>query len=284
MSKQVKTQRVHVSAYDYDMPLKTYQLQCAWCGQYALVTCYPGRPPRFCSTECATEARKAHDRARKATGQPLVPAPTPDGHRRRGRPQKYPRVTLSAAPGAPEPAWPYLAPDLPISPQDAAPAAAEARTRLRARREVLVSAAQVSKTTALAALGELDSALAVWRSALIRRALLEELARSSGLPDDARMAATLELALATVRDPIWPAMIQQLRALVARQGRIRRQDDLAELLQLVTTLADHLSNAQGGSEQAWSQVIARQQLWAPAVTWLERGLRAVISGIEEILE
>ena len=259
MSKQAKTQRVHVSAYDYDMPLKTYQLQCAWCGQHALVTCYPGRPPRFCSTDCTTEARKA-------TGQPLVPAPTPDGHRRRGRPQKYPRVTLSAAPGAPEPAWPYVAPDMPLSPQDAAPAAAEARSHLRARREVLVSATQVSKTTALAAFGELEAAVVVWRLALVRRALLEELARSSGLPDDGRMAATLELALATVRAPIWPSAIQQLRALVARQGRIRRQDDLADLLQLVTALADHLSNAQGGSEQAWSQVIARQQLWAPAGT------------------
>ena len=279
MSKQAKTQRVHVSAYDYDMPLKTYQLQCAWCGQHALVTCYLGRPPRCCSVECATEARKSYDRTRKATGQPLEPATTPDGHRRRGRPQKYPRVTLSAAPGATEPAWLYLVLNLPISPQEAAPAAAEARRRLRARREVLVSAVQVSKTTALAALGELEAALVIWRPALVRRALLEELARSSGLPDDARMAATLEIALATVRDPIWPAAIQQLRALVARQGRIRRQDDLADLLQLVTTLTDHLSNAQGGSEQAWSQVIARQQLWAPAATWLERGLRAVISRI-----
>ena len=140
-----------------------------------------------------------------------------------------------------------------------------------------MSAPQVGKTTALATFDALEAALVVWRSALIRRALLEELARSSGLPDDGRMAATLELALATVRDPSWPAAIQQLRALVARQGRIRRQDDLADLLQLVTTLADHLSNAQGGSEQAWSQVIARQQLWAPAATWLERGLREVIS-------
>ena len=49
-------------------------------------------------------------------------------------------------------------------------------------------------------------------------------------------------------------------------------------------MADHLSNAQGGSEQAWSQVIARQQLWAPATTWLERGLRKVISGKQQILE
>ena len=56
-------------------------------------------------------------------------------------------------------AWPYLAPDVPLSPQDAALAAVEARTRLRARREVLVSAAQVSKTTALAALDELEAAL-----------------------------------------------------------------------------------------------------------------------------
>ncbi|MBA3471194.1 MAG: hypothetical protein H0T53_16280 [Herpetosiphonaceae bacterium] len=99
----------------------------------------------------------------------------------------------------------------------------------------------MSKTTALVALDELEAALVVWRSALVRRALLEELARSSGLPDNARMAATLDLALATVPDPIWPAAIQQLRALVVGEGRIRRQRDLAQLLQLVTTMADHLS-------------------------------------------
>jgi len=68
MSKQAKTQRVHAPAYDYEMPLKTYQLQCAWCGKDATVTTYPGRPPRFCSTGCADKARKAHDRARKAAG------------------------------------------------------------------------------------------------------------------------------------------------------------------------------------------------------------------------
>jgi hypothetical protein len=277
MSKQAKTQRVHVPAHDYDMPLKTYQLQCAWCGQPATVTTYPGRPPRFCSDTCATEARKAHDRARKAVGQPLAPEIKPDGRRRRGRPQKYPRLSLSAAPGAPEPAWPYLAPDLPLSPRDAAPAAAEARTRLRARREVLVRAAQVNKTTAQAALDELEAALLVWRPMFVRRALLEELVRSSGLPDDMRLATTLELALVTVRDPAWPAAIQQLRALVAGEGRIRRQGDLAQLLHLVTTVADHLSTAEGGSEQAWTQVLARRQLWAPTAAWLERGLRAIIS-------
>jgi hypothetical protein len=278
MSKQAKTQRVHVPAHDYDMPLKTYRLQCAWCGKDATVTTYPGRPPRFCSTDCATEARKAHDRARKAAGQPAAPDITPDGRRRRGRPQKYPRLSLSAAPGAPEPIWPYLAPDLPLSPRDAALAAAEARTRLRARREVLMRATQVNKTTAQAALDELEAALVVWRPMFVRRALLEELARSIGLPDEARMAATLELALVTVRDPAWPAAIQQLRALVASEGRIRRQGDLAQLLQLVTTVADHLSTAEGGSEQAWGQVIARQQLWAPAATWLERGLGALVHG------
>jgi hypothetical protein len=277
MTERPKTRRVQVAAHARDMPLKIYQLQCAWCGKDATVECYPGRPPRFCSAECATEARKAHDRARKAAGQPPAPDITPDGRRRRGRPQKYPRVTRSAAPGAPEPAWPYLAPDLPLSPRDAAPAAAEARTCLRARREVLVRATQVNKTTAQAALDELEAALVVWRPMFVRRALLEELARSSGLPDEARMAATLELALATVRDPVWPDTIQQLRVLVAGHGRIRRQGDLAQLIDLVTTLADRLSTAEGGSAQAWTQVLARQQLWAPTAAWLERGLRALLT-------
>ena len=277
MSKQAKTRRVHVPAYDYTMPLKTYQLQCAWCGREAEVTTYPGRPPRFCSPECTAEARKAHDRARKAAGKEPAPDIQPNGRRRRGRPQKYPRVSVSAAPGATEPTWPYLAPDLPISPYHAAPAAAEARTRLRTRREVLVSVPHVNKTTAQATLDELAAALVVWRPALIRRALLEELARSDGLPDEARMAATLELALATVRDPVWPDAIQRMRALIIGEGIIRRKGDVAQVLQLVTTMADHLSNAQGGSEQAFAQVLVRPQLWAPAATWLERGLRSIIS-------
>jgi hypothetical protein len=273
MTERSKTRRVQVTAHERDMPLKIYQLQCAWCGKDATVECYPGRPPRFCSSDCATEARKAHDRARKAVGQPPVPDITPDGRRRRGRPQKYPRVPPSAAPGALEP----LAPDLPLSPRDAAPATTEARTRLRTRREVLVRATQVNKTTAQAALDELEAALVVWRPMFVRRALLEELARSSGLPDEARLAATLELALATVRDPVWPDAIKQLRTLVAGAGRIRRQGDLAQLIDLVTTLADRLSTAEGGSEQAWTQVLARQQLWAPAATWLERGLRELLT-------
>ena len=275
MSKQAKTQRVHVPAHDYDMPLKTHQLQCAWCGREAEVTTYPGRPPRFCSTECAAEARKAHDRARKAAGKEPAPDIQPNGRRRRGRPQKYPRVSISAAPEATEPSWPYLTPDLPTSPRDAAPAAAEARTRLRARHELLVSAPHVNKTTAQATLDELEAALVVWRPALIRRALLEELARSHGLSDEARMATTLELALATVCDPVWPEAIQRMRALIIGEGIIRRKGDVAQLLQLVATMADHISKAQGGSEQAFSQILARQQLWAPAAAWLERGLRAM---------
>jgi hypothetical protein len=63
----------------------------------------------------------------------------------------------------------------------------------------------------------------------------------------------LELALATVRDPVWPAAIQQLRTLVVGAGRIRRQGDVAQLIDLVTMMADHLSTAEGSSDQAWTQ-------------------------------
>jgi hypothetical protein len=100
MSKQSKTRRVHILAYNYDMPLKTHQLQCAWCGRHTLVTRYPGCPPRFCSTECAAEDRKAHDCARKAAGKEPATVTQPDGQRWRGCRQKYPRVTLPADPGA----------------------------------------------------------------------------------------------------------------------------------------------------------------------------------------
>jgi hypothetical protein len=94
---------------------------------------------------------------------------------------------------------------------------------------------------------------------------------------ETHLVATLELALATVRDPAWPTAIQQLRELVEREGRIRRQGDQLQLRKLVATIADELSRAQGGSEQAFVQVLARPQLWAPAATWLERGLRDLLT-------
>jgi hypothetical protein len=138
---------------------------------------------------------------------------------------------------------------------------------------VLLAMTQVNKTTALAVLDDVVAALRVWRPALVRWALLEELTRSSGSPTEEQLAATLELALATVRDPAWPTAIQQVRELVEREGRIRQQGDQLELRKLVATIADELSRAQGGSEQAFAQVLTRPQLWAPAATWLERGLR-----------
>jgi hypothetical protein len=277
MTERPKTRRVQVAAHTREMPLKTYQLQCAWCCKDATVECYPGRPPRFCSDACADEARKAHDRARKAAGQPPAPEITSDGRRRRGRPQKYPPLTRSVASGAAEPAWGYLAPDLPLSPRDAAGRAVQARSTLRAQHEVLLAMTQVNKTTALAVLDDLRDALVVWRSALVRRTLLEELVRSSGPPVETHLVATLELALATVRDPAWPTAIAELRELVAREGRIRRQGDQLQLRKLVATIADELSRAQGGSELAFVQVLARPQLWAPAATWLERGMGQLVA-------
>jgi hypothetical protein len=281
MTEHAKTRRVQVAAHTREMPLKTYDLQCAWCGQLATVERYPGRPPRFCSDTCADEARKAHDRARKAAGQPPAADSTPDGRRRRGRPQRYPHLNVSVAAEASEPVWPYLASDLPLSPRDAAGRSVQARGTLRAQLAVLDHLTQVNKTTALAVLDDVAAALPIWRSALVRRALLEELARSSGPPVEEHLAATLELALATVRDPAWPMAITQLRDLVMREGRIRRQGDQLELRELVSTIADALSQAQGGSELAFTQVLARSQVWAPAATWLERGLSQLIQFHEQ---
>jgi hypothetical protein len=92
----------------------------------------------------------------------------------------------------------------------------------------------------------------------------------------AQLVATLDLALTTVRDPAWRTAIAQLRELVEREGHIRRQGDQLELRKLVATIADELSRAQGGSEQAFAQVLTRPQLWVPAATWLERGLRELL--------
>jgi hypothetical protein len=164
-----------------------------------------------------------------------------------------------------------------LSPRDAAGSAAQARSALRAQLDVLGHLTQVNKTTALAVLNDLATALPVWRSAVVRRAVLEELARSSGSLAEAYLMAALELALATVRDPVWPAAIQQLRVLVEREGRIRRQGDQIQLRELVTVIADDLSRAQGGGELAFAQVLTRPQLWAPAAAWLERGLHAMLS-------
>jgi hypothetical protein len=276
MTERPKTRRVQVAAHTREMPLKTYQLQCAWCGKDATVECYPGRPPRFCSDACTDEARKAHDRARKAVNQPAAPDITPDGRRRRGRPQKYPRLSVSETSGASEPVWAYLASDLPLSPRDAAGSTVQARSTLRAQHEVLLALTQVNKTTALAVLDDLAAALHLWRPALVRRVLLEELARPSGAPTEEQLAAKLELAVTTVRDPAWPTAIAQLRDLVEREGRIRRQADQLQLRKLVAIIADELSRTQGGSEQAFAQVLTRPQLWAPAASWLERGLRELL--------
>ncbi|WP_110516866.1 hypothetical protein [Herpetosiphon llansteffanensis] len=65
--------RVTVVSHSRVVPLKTFTIVCRWCGQTATIETYPGRPPTVCSEECAIEARKDHDRRRKAAkkaGQP----------------------------------------------------------------------------------------------------------------------------------------------------------------------------------------------------------------------
>ena len=267
MDDQTKRRRVRVAVHERDVPLKTYDLVCAWCGNQATVERYPGRPPRFCSEDCAIEARRAHDRARKAAGKPAPadPAPSRRGH---GRPPIY----------APAVDWAWLTPDLPLTPTDAAPAAATLGSALRVALADLRRSPAVGKRAALALLDQSEQALALWRPAVVRRALLEELLRADGAPAAGRMESALVLALDAARDQTWPTEIAQLRALIEHEGRVRRQADHARLLQLVTEIADGLSRAQGGSEMAWAQISARPALHPPAATWLERGLRAFLDG------
>jgi hypothetical protein len=104
------------------------------------------------------------------------------------------------------------------------------------------------------------------------------LVHPSSVPLDKGLATTLDHTRTTVRHSPWPTANAQLRELVAREGRIRRQGDQLLLRELVTMLADALGLAQGGSEQPFAQVLAQPQLWAPAATWLERGL-ALVCGI-----
>lgn len=58
--------RVHVRGHTRDVPLKRYDLVCAFCSTQATVYRYPGQPPRFCSETCQADARLAADRERKA--------------------------------------------------------------------------------------------------------------------------------------------------------------------------------------------------------------------------
>jgi len=67
--------RVTVKGHTRVMPIKTFAIVCRWCGDEATVEAYPGRPPTLCSKECAIEARRDHDRQRKAGTTTVPPAP-----------------------------------------------------------------------------------------------------------------------------------------------------------------------------------------------------------------
>ena len=67
--------RVTVNSHTRVVPVKTFAIVCRWCGQKATVEAYPGRTPTLCSAECAAEARKDHDRRRKAAKKAGQPAP-----------------------------------------------------------------------------------------------------------------------------------------------------------------------------------------------------------------
>lgn len=67
--------RITVNRHTRVMPIKTFAIVCRWCGDDAIVEAYPGRPPTLCSAECAIEARRDHDRERKAAKKAGQPAP-----------------------------------------------------------------------------------------------------------------------------------------------------------------------------------------------------------------
>ena len=272
MDETEHTHRVVVRGYERLVPLKDYALVCAWCGTAATVTRYPGRPPRFCSETCATQSRRAHDRARKAATAP-APRPREPGSRPRGRPRQYPRAAAPA-----EPAWAWLTPDLPLAPRDARTLTDNLRATVRAMLPELRRATQLGKQQTLTILHVLEQAVAHWRSALMRRALLDELVRSDGVPSAPHMAATLDLVMQTLHDSPWLTELATVRTLLEREGRLRRVGDLAQLRELATAIADGLSLAQAGSEQAWSAVVSTSAGRAAAAVWLERGLRRVQRG------
>ncbi|GAA5531030.1 hypothetical protein [Herpetosiphon gulosus] len=67
--------RVTVNRHTRVMPIKTFAITCRWCGDDATIEAYPGRMPTLCSKKCAIEARKDHDRRRKAGKTTAPPAP-----------------------------------------------------------------------------------------------------------------------------------------------------------------------------------------------------------------
>ena len=120
--------------------------------------------------------------------------------------------------------------------------------------------------------------MACWRPALMRRAVLDDVVRSDGVPSADHMAATLDLVMQAIHDSPWLADIAQIRTLLEREGRMRRIGDLAQLREVATAIADGLSLAQAGSEQAWSVVVNTPAGREAAAVWLEQGLRRVQAG------
>ena len=128
----------------------------------------------------------------------------------------------------------------------------------------------------------LEQAVACWRPALMRRAVLDDVVRSDGVPSADHMAATLDLVMQTVQTTPWLTELAKVRTLLEREGRLRRVGDLAQLRELATAIADGLSLAQAGSEQAWAAVVRMPAGRDAAAVWLERGLRRVQAGASPV--
>ncbi|MBM7845584.1 hypothetical protein [Herpetosiphon giganteus] len=234
--------RVTVNSHTRVMPLKTFAIICRWCGNRATVESYPGRPPTLCSSECAIEARKDHDRRRKAAKKAGQPAP---------------RAAVVAPIALPQRfvLWPSQV-DRTLDRSLLGPFGTGLLGTLK------------TKADGRQVLGILDSLLAESWAVTVRWVVLECVRRE---PE----ALTARLAVALTPDPLrkevqWQREVDDLRSQMIGQGRLNRsQRD--QLRALGADVSNHVVGVQMrglGEEEALTatqRVVAERELAAALV-------------------
>jgi len=240
--------RVTVKGHTRVMPIKTFAIVCRWCGDDATVEAYPGRTPTLCSAECAAEARKDHDRQRKADKKDGQPAPraaavvVP-----MERPQRFAL-------------WP----------------SAVDRTLDRSLRGPFgtgLLGALKTKADGRRVLAILDSLLGASRAAAVRWVVLECIRREPA-------TLTARLAVALTPDPLrkesqWQRALDGLRSQLIGQGRLNR-GQREQLRAVGAAVSDHVVGVHMrglGEEEA---LTAAQRVVA------ERALAAALGQLEAL--
>lgn len=235
--------RVTVNRHTRVMPIKTFAIVCRWCGEDATVEAYPGRPPTLCSKKCAIEARKDHDRRRKAGTTTAPPAP---------------RAAAVVVPMA-------LPQRFALWPSEGD------RTLDRSLRGPFgtgLLGTLKTKADGRRVLAILDSLLGASRAAAVRWVVLECVRRE---PE----ALTARLAVALTPDPLrkevqWRQQVAHLRSQMSGQGRLNASQR-AQLRAVGAAVGDHVAGVHMrglGEEEALTaaqRAVAERELAAALV-------------------